>query len=146
MKTIIKSKYTKLIPLTKLKLPFRKPTSLSTHFFHLGMRRCRPVASKSLLKRRTSSLTLCFASSSSAERLRRSACFRGPNTGSQWVLNRACSNDEEEHFTQLLQVPLLGAKCCAVCLTCCNFLFGRNPSNYLLRCGGCAESAHQPCL
>jgi hypothetical protein len=70
-------------------------------------------------------LTLCFGSSSSAERLRRSAFFREPNTGSQWVLNRACRNDEEERFTQLLQVPLLGAKCCAVCLTCRIFLFGR---------------------
>lgn len=88
------------------------------------MRCCRPVASKSLLKRRTSSLTLCFGSSPSAERRRRSASFRGPNIGIQWVLNRACTDDEEEHFTQTLPGPLLCAKCCAVCLTWCIFLFG----------------------
>jgi hypothetical protein len=107
IKMIIKYKYIMFIPFKKLKLFFHESTSLSAHFFHLGMRRCMPVASNSLLKRRTSSLTLCFGSSSSAERRRRSASFRGPNIGSQWVINRVCRDDEEEHFTQLLQVPLL---------------------------------------
>ena len=89
------------------------------------MRHCRPVASKSLLKRRTSSLTLCFGSSPSAEWCRRSTSFRGPNNGNQWVLHRACRDDEEEHFTQTLQVSFLCAKLCAVCLTWCIFLLGR---------------------
>ena len=78
-----------------------------------------PVASNSLLKRRTSSLKLCFCSSSSAKRRRRGAAFRGPNNGSQWALNRRYRENEGEHFTQLLQLPPLCAKWCAVSLSLC---------------------------
>jgi hypothetical protein len=73
-----------------------------------------PVAYNSLLRRRSSSRTLCFSSSSSAKRRPRMHPSGGQKDESRRVLSRDCREDEGEQSTPLLQLPPLCAGWCAV--------------------------------